>query len=47
MTIFLVIVSLYGGIEVLPMKDIGRCQFEANTINAIGAAKAHCVWNGM
>ncbi len=47
MTVFLIIVSLYGGIERVPMNSEGACATAAAQFNdrASKAAVAYCIKN--
>lgn len=44
MTVFLVIISLYGGIERVPMNSERACDTAAEKING-SVAKAYCIKN--
>lgn len=45
MTVFLIIISLYGGIERVPMNSEGACQAAADTFNKPmhRTAAAYCI----
>jgi hypothetical protein len=45
MTVFLIIVSLYGGIESVPMDSMEVCQAATAVfnVNSSRAAKAYCI----
>lgn len=47
MTVFLIIVSLYGGIERVPMNSEQTCEKAANVFNAPASktARAYCIIN--
>ena len=44
MTVFLIIVSLYGGIERVPMNTERACELAAEKVNG-SVAKAYCIKN--
>ena len=44
MTVFLIIVSLYGGIARVPMNSEGACAIAERKING-SVAKAYCIKN--
>jgi hypothetical protein len=41
MTVFLIIVSLYGGIERVPMSDMETCKAAADVFNSPLSRQAH------
>ena len=47
MTVFLVVVSLYGGIATLPMNSLEICETAAGKFNspASRSARAYCIAN--